>query len=65
LDLGGFHGPVDATLTLDSATAATLGLANGNVYEITVFQAQRQTTGSSMKITLPAFNVAPSACVKT
>jgi fibro-slime domain-containing protein len=42
--------------------SATLGLQSGQVYEIAVFQAQRQTTGSSFKLTLAAFNTAPSEC---
>jgi len=45
--------------------AATLGLQNGQVYEIAVFQAERQTTGSSYKLTLSGFNAAPTSCVPT
>ncbi len=41
---------------------AGLGLQDGKLYEIAVFQAERQTTGSSFKVTLPAFNTAPSEC---
>jgi fibro-slime domain-containing protein len=41
---------------------AALGLENGKVYEIAVFYAQRQTNGSSFKISFPAFNSAPSEC---
>ena len=40
----------------------TLGLEDGKVYEIAVFQAERQSNGSSLQITFPAFNAAPSAC---
>ena len=43
----------------------TLGLENGKVYEIAVFQAERQTTGSSYKLTLSGFNAAPTSCVPT
>ena len=32
-----------------------LGLTNGSVYEIAVFQAQRQTKASSYQLSLPAF----------
>ena len=42
--------------------STTLGLQNGQVYEIAVFQAERQTTGSSYKLTLSGFNAAPSDC---
>jgi fibro-slime domain-containing protein len=45
--------------------SATLGLENGKVYEIVVFQAERQTTGSSYKLTLSGFNAAPTECVPT
>jgi fibro-slime domain-containing protein len=45
--------------------ATTLGLQNGQAYEIVVFQAERQTTGSSYKLTLSGFNVAPNSCVPT
>ncbi len=44
---------------------ATLGLQDGKVYEIAVFQAERQTTGSSYKLTLSGFNAAPTSCVPT
>jgi len=44
-------------------STATLGLQDGKVYEIAVFQAERQTTGSSYKLTLSGFNAAPSNCV--
>jgi fibro-slime domain-containing protein len=42
--------------------SVTLGLQNGQVYEIAVFQAERQSTGSSFKLTLTGFNTAPSQC---
>ena len=42
--------------------SATLGLQDGKVYEIAVFQAERQTDGSSYKLTLNGFNAAPSIC---
>ncbi len=38
-----------------------LGLTNGSVYEIAVFQAQRQTKASSYQLSLPAF-AARSVC---
>jgi fibro-slime domain-containing protein len=40
----------------------TLGLQNGQVYEIIVFQAERKTTSSSYKLTLSGFNAAKSKC---
>jgi cysteine-rich repeat protein len=40
-------------------------MTNGNVYEVAVFQAERQTTSSSYKLTLTGFNAAPSDCIPT
>ena len=42
--------------------SVTLGLQDGQLYEIAVFQAERQSTGSSFKLTLTGFNTAPSKC---
>jgi fibro-slime domain-containing protein len=42
--------------------ASTLGLQDGMVYEIVVFQAERQSNASSLQITFPAFRTAPSEC---
>ncbi len=39
-----------------------LGMQNHGVYEIVVFQAERQTTASTYKLTLSGFNDEPSAC---
>ncbi|MBN2574648.1 MAG: DUF4215 domain-containing protein [Deltaproteobacteria bacterium] len=64
VDLGGIHIPVAGSITLDAAAASKLGgLANGNVYEVAVFQAERQTTGSTYKLTLSGFNASISSCV--
>jgi len=65
VDLGGVHTPVQGSVTLDTTTASGLGLADGKVYEIAVFQTERQTTGSTYKLTLNGFNAAASACVPT
>jgi len=62
VDLGGIHLPVSGTVTIDATTASGFGLVDGKVYEVTVFQAERQTTGSSYKLTLSGFNAAPSQC---
>jgi len=45
-----------------SQQTATLGLTSGQVYEIAVFQAERQTTSSSYKLTLSGFNASASVC---
>jgi fibro-slime domain-containing protein len=62
VDLGGIHTPVEGSVTLDAPTAASLGLVDGQLYEIAVFQAERQTTESSYKLTLTGFNSASKLC---
>jgi fibro-slime domain-containing protein len=62
LDLGGIHIPVQKSVTLSAANAATYGLTDGAVYEVVVFQAERQTTGSSYALTLNGFGAAGSQC---
>jgi fibro-slime domain-containing protein len=42
--------------------SAKLGLEDGRVYEIAVFQPERQSNSSTFKITLGGFNTAPSVC---
>jgi fibro-slime domain-containing protein len=61
VDLGGIHTPVQGSVTF-GAGMAKFGLTNGQVYEVAVFQAERQTTGSSYRLTLSGFNAAPSEC---
>ena len=46
-------------------SAVSLGMSDNNVYEIAVFQAERQTTSSTYKLTLSGFNAAPTSCVPT
>jgi fibro-slime domain-containing protein len=62
VDLGGIHTPVKGSVTLDSSSASRFKIEDGKVYEIAVFQAERQTTSSSYKLTLTGFSAAPSDC---
>jgi len=62
VDLGGIHTPVGGAVTINNQTAGKFGLSDGNVYEISVFQAERQTTCSTYKLTMSGFNAAPSNC---
>jgi fibro-slime domain-containing protein len=55
--------PIPAPASIQQSAA--LGLQNAQVYEIAVFQAERQTDGSSYKLTLSGFNAAPTSCVPT
>jgi fibro-slime domain-containing protein len=63
VDLGGTHVPLEGTVTLSSANAATYGLVDGNLYEIKVFHAERKVTGSSFKLTLTNFDRSRSECL--
>jgi fibro-slime domain-containing protein len=65
VDLGGIHTPVQGSVTFGMGQAAAntrFSLTNGQVYEVVVFQAERQTVGSSYRLTLSGFNAAPSEC---
>ncbi|MFC1642044.1 DUF4215 domain-containing protein [Myxococcota bacterium] len=61
VDLGGIHMPVTGSVNI-AERAVALGLKAGNVYEIVVFQAERQKNGSSYQLTLSGFNAAASQC---
>lgn len=63
VDLGGVHGPQSKTVTLNAATAASVGLTVGTTYEIVVFQAERHTSGSNYTLTLRGFDKTISECV--
>jgi fibro-slime domain-containing protein len=65
VDIGGIHGPITASVTLDDATntALGLGLVAGSVYEIAVFQAERHVTGSQYELTLKGFDIGRSDCM--
>ncbi len=63
VDLGGIHTPVDGSLRLASAAdGAKYDMEDGKVYEIVVFQAERQITSSTYKLTLSGFNSSESKC---
>lgn len=65
LDLGGWHVPLNGTVTISDATAATYGITDGSVYTIGIFHAERQPEGSTFKLTLSGFSLQPSECVPT
>ena len=62
MDIGGIHGRQAKSVTLDNATATTLGLTAGGVYEIVIFQAERNTCQSNYWLTLDKFVPARSVC---
>jgi hypothetical protein len=49
-------------VTLDAAEAKTLGLVDGGMYSIDVFQAERHTCGSTYQLTLGGFLHTVSQC---
>jgi fibro-slime domain-containing protein len=65
VDIGGIHGPITTSVTLDDATNSELGLGlvAGSVYEIAVFQAERHVTGSQYELTLKGFDIGRSDCM--
>jgi fibro-slime domain-containing protein len=65
VDLGSIHTPVQGSVRFGMGQAAAntkFNLTNGQFYEVVVFQAERQTVGSSYRLTLSGFNAAPSEC---
>jgi fibro-slime domain-containing protein len=62
IDLGGVHGASSASITLDAATAASLGMVDGGWYSIDMFQAERHTCASTYKLTLGGFVHTVSQC---
>ncbi len=73
-DIGGIHGQDQEIVTLKDnghaivnkygggTTDVNLGLVNGNIYEIVVFQAERHVTGSNYQLTLQGFTAGTSVC---
>ena len=62
VDLGGVHGAVTGSVTLNTSTAATLGLVDGGTYSIDLFQAERHTCGSDYTLSLSDFVHSISTC---
>ena len=52
----------NVTTCTGATKAVSLGMSDGGVYEIAVFQAERQTTASTYKLTLSGFNDKASSC---
>jgi len=62
VDLGGVHPAGSATFRLTPARATTLGLVNGGMYSIDMFQAERHTTESNYQLGLNGFVHTISQC---
>ena len=61
IDMGGVHVPTERQVELN-AVAAEIGLEDGKLYEALVFQAERQPSASSYRLTLTGFSSATSEC---
>lgn len=62
LDIGGIHDRTAKSFVVDAANAAAWGLADGQVYEVAVFQAERNQCASNYWLTLQGFNTSRSSC---
>jgi fibro-slime domain-containing protein len=63
VDLGGVHGATSGNVTLTANMATQqLGLTNGGMYSIDMFQAERHTCASTYKLTLSGFVHTVSQC---
>jgi fibro-slime domain-containing protein len=49
VDLGGVHGPLSGSVSLDSV-AASIGISTGNAYDFDLFFGERHTTQSNFRI---------------
>lgn len=59
IDLGGIHGPEEGTINLDQSAAA-LGLIVGEVYDLQVFHAERNYSGSNYRFETSNFCLLPA-----
>ena len=66
VDIGGVHDQVPGSIVLNATTVDTSGmpvaLEQGKIYEIDVFQAERNPGGSNYKLSLSGFNTNPTLC---
>jgi fibro-slime domain-containing protein len=65
VDLGGVHSASSGSVVLDATEAQTLGLADGGMYSIDLFQAERHTCASTYALTLSGFAHTVTQCVTT
>ncbi len=65
VDLGGVHSAANGSVVLDANEAKTLGLADGGMYSIDLFQAERHTCASTYALTLSGFAHVTTQCQTT
>jgi fibro-slime domain-containing protein len=62
VDVGGLHSEQPGSVTLTGPTAVDLNLEVGNLYEISLFHAERRTDESNFDLTLAGFVQETSVC---
>lgn len=62
VDIGGSHGELERSVTLDQATAERLQLEDGKIYEMALFHAERHSPFSNFNLTLSGFASSKSRC---
>lgn len=62
LDIGGLHGELPGSFTLNTAKANELQLVDRHVYEIALFHAERMDSASNFKLTIRGFDKRISTC---
>jgi len=65
IDLGGVHPPLAGGLTLDPSTEESFGFAEGDILEVAVFHAERQTCASNFALILNGGGAVRSSCEGT
>ncbi len=63
VDLGGRHGALSQTITLNAAAATMYGLVDKGWYSIDLFQAERHTCASTYNLTVSGFAHVKTQCV--
>ncbi|HEX2882073.1 MAG TPA: DUF4215 domain-containing protein, partial [Polyangiaceae bacterium] len=62
VDVGGLHPQTAGAVTLDAAQATAFQLVAGNIYEVSLFHAERHTNASNFQLTLGGFVKSKSTC---
>lgn len=68
VDISGTHGEIEDSVVVNGSTTdvdgTPLDLVDGNVYEIALFQAERNTSFSNYQLTINGFNAQRTECVE-
>jgi fibro-slime domain-containing protein len=62
VDIGGLHSKLTGSMTLNAATASSLGMEDGKIYEMALFHAERHSSASNFNLTLDGFVSTHSHC---